>query len=68
MRDHCSLFPELRALDGQEGARRVILARAEETFVVRFPEGAFDVDTPEDYARLLAATGGAPSPTARNII
>lgn len=49
-----SLFPELQALDGPEGARRVIQAHAAETVAVPFPEGAFDLDTPEDYARLSA--------------
>lgn len=54
-----SLFPELLVLEGQEGARRVILARTEETVGVPFPEGAFDLDTPEEYARLLTMTGQA---------
>jgi molybdenum cofactor cytidylyltransferase len=49
-----SLFPELMALDGHEGARRVIQARSDETFGVHFPEGVFDLDTPADYARLSA--------------
>jgi molybdenum cofactor cytidylyltransferase len=58
-----SLFPELMALDGPEGARRVIQARSDETLAVRFPEGALDLDTPEDYARLSAMTGsGSASP------
>jgi hypothetical protein len=39
-----SLFPELMALDGHEGARRVIQAHPDETVVVPFPEGAFDND------------------------
>lgn len=52
-----ALFPELLALEGQDGARRVIQARAEETIGVPFPEGAIDLDTPEEYARLLAMTG-----------
>jgi molybdenum cofactor cytidylyltransferase len=47
------LFPELTALDGHEGARRVIQAHPDETLAVPFPEGARDVDTPEDYARLM---------------
>jgi molybdenum cofactor cytidylyltransferase len=49
-----SLFPELMALDGHEGARRVIQARSDETVAISFPEGAIDMDTPEDYARLSA--------------
>ncbi len=58
-----SLFPELMALDGHEGARQVIQAHPDETVAVRFPEGALDMDTPEDYARLSAmaenAAGGS---------
>lgn len=53
-----ALFPELMALDGLEGARRVIQAHSDETLAVPFPEGAFDIDTAEDRAR-LAAIGGA---------
>lgn len=48
------LFPELLALTGPEGARRVLQAHAAETAAVPFPEGAFDLDTPEDYARFSA--------------
>jgi molybdenum cofactor cytidylyltransferase len=51
-----AFFPELMALPASQGARKVILARAEETVGVPFPEGAFDLDTPEDYARLSAMT------------
>jgi xanthine dehydrogenase YagS FAD-binding subunit len=54
-----SLFPHLIALDGHEGARRVIQGRPNETVVVPFPEGAFDIDTAEDYARLAAMSGSA---------
>jgi len=47
-----ALFPELLALEGHEGARRVIQAHPDETLAVPFPEGAIDLDTPEDHARL----------------
>ena len=49
-----SLFPELMALDGHEGARRVIQAHPDETAGVALPEGAFDIDTAADCARLTA--------------
>src|SRR5262249_45538932 len=56
-------FPELMALDGPEGARRVIQAHSEETVAISFPEGAIDMDVPEDYARLSAMSGsGSGSP------
>jgi len=47
------VFPELRALTGDRGARSVVIARPERVERVEFdlPEPA-DVDTPEDYARL----------------
>ncbi len=48
-RDH---FPELLALDGATGARQIIWAHRANAIGVPFPEGAVDVDTPADYARL----------------
>lgn len=47
-------FPALRALTGDEGARRVLAADPHAT-VVDMPEAAFDVDTVEDLARLAVA-------------
>ena len=48
------VFPELRVLSGDTGARPVVRARPErvrrEEFDLAMPE---DVDTPEDYARLV---------------
>lgn len=48
-----SLFPELMRLEGQAGAKQVIKRHAREAHFVPFPEGETDVDTPEDFARLL---------------
>jgi molybdenum cofactor cytidylyltransferase len=47
------VFPELRALTGDRGARSVVMARPErvERVELDLPEPA-DVDTPEDYERL----------------
>jgi molybdenum cofactor cytidylyltransferase len=47
-----SLFPELMALHGAEGAKRVIARHVAETLVIAMPEAAFDVDTPDDYRAL----------------
>ncbi|HEX6994612.1 MAG TPA: nucleotidyltransferase family protein [Gammaproteobacteria bacterium] len=47
-------FPALRALDGDQGARRVLAADPRVT-AVEMPEAAFDVDTVEDLARLAVA-------------
>jgi molybdenum cofactor cytidylyltransferase len=48
------LFPELLALDGASGARQIIRAHRESAVCVPFQQGAMDVDTPADYARLRA--------------
>lgn len=47
------LFPAILALDSPKGAKHLIEKYREQTAVVEFPEGAFDVDTPDDYERLL---------------
>ena len=48
-----SVFPELRALGGDAGARSVLLARPERVEVVEFDAAMpGDVDTPQDFARL----------------
>lgn len=49
--DH-SLFPDLQALRGEQGARRVIQSYAGPLSRVPFPEGLSDVDTAADLARL----------------
>jgi molybdenum cofactor cytidylyltransferase len=47
------VFPELRALSGDAGARGVVAARPERVAVVELDVAMpADVDTPEDYARL----------------
>lgn len=50
-----SLFGELAALEGDEGARRVVSRDPRRLVLVDFPLGAVDVDTPEDAARLSVA-------------
>jgi molybdenum cofactor cytidylyltransferase len=52
----------LRALEGDVGARRA-LAAAPRVTAVPMPEAAYDVDRPEDLAR-LAGTPGATQPSA----
>jgi molybdenum cofactor cytidylyltransferase len=46
------LFAELRALQGNEGARKLIKEHQAEVLPVPFPAGSIDIDTPEDYLRL----------------
>jgi molybdenum cofactor cytidylyltransferase len=49
-----SLFPDLMVLEGDVGARTVIRDAAPAA-AVEWPEGAEDVDTPEDLARASGA-------------
>jgi molybdenum cofactor cytidylyltransferase len=43
-----SLFSELMALKGEQGARKVIAARVEDAATLAMPQAAFDVDTTAD--------------------
>ncbi len=47
-----TLVPELLALHGHEGARRVIESYRDGILSVTFDAGAVDIDTPEDLTRL----------------
>ena len=55
-----TLFPELAAVTGDEGARGVVRARAAEVVAVPVGDGPppRDVDTEEDYAALVAGWPG----------
>ncbi len=44
------LFAELAALQGQQGAKQVMERHRVQMELVDFPEGAADIDTPEDVA------------------
>lgn len=57
------LFAELRALDGDRGAKAVLERHRERGAVIDFPawRGA-DVDTPEDYRRVRGLAGAAGEP------
>jgi molybdenum cofactor cytidylyltransferase len=46
------LFPELLELTGDQGARRIMQLHLEQVASVDFPGGEFDLDTPQDLARL----------------
>ena len=46
-------FPHLLELKGDRGARHIIQQSLSTVVGVTFPAGAFDIDTPTDYARLL---------------
>ena len=50
-----SIFPEIRALHGDTGARAIFKTHESDIAVVEFDlTMPPDVDTPEDYARLVA--------------
>lgn len=44
-----TLFSKLKTLKGGEGAKQVITKHAHNVLGVPFPEGAIDIDTPNDY-------------------
>jgi molybdenum cofactor cytidylyltransferase len=46
-------FEELLGLDDQQGAKKIILQHQNNIGLVNFPEGAVDLDTPEDYDNFL---------------
>ncbi|HEY8956988.1 nucleotidyltransferase family protein [Chitinophaga sp.] len=48
-----SFFPQLLALNGQEGAKKILLQHPEQLATVHFPQGAIDIDTTADYEQLL---------------
>ena len=59
------LWPELMALEGDVGCRRLIRGRPELVAAVEVPGPGghpVDIDTPEDYRRLLDDAGGGAGP------
>ncbi|HYP00378.1 MAG TPA: nucleotidyltransferase family protein [Pyrinomonadaceae bacterium] len=49
-----TLFAELMGLEGKSGAKEVIKKYAAEAHFLPFPGGEVDVDTPDDFSRLIA--------------
>lgn len=47
-----NLFVELADLSGKSGAKKIIEKYRAETLAIEFPEGAIDIDTPEDLEKL----------------
>jgi molybdenum cofactor cytidylyltransferase len=45
------LFADLRALHPAAGAKQLLARQSDAVAVVPFPDGAIDLDTPEDYQR-----------------
>jgi molybdenum cofactor cytidylyltransferase len=50
-------FAGLAALDGTQGARRILQAHPAEVERIAMPGAAIDLDTPEDYARFTGSDG-----------
>jgi molybdenum cofactor cytidylyltransferase len=48
------LFPELLALDRLAGAKIVIKNHLNAVATIDFPQGSIDLDTPQDYRRILS--------------
>lgn len=46
-------FNALQQLEGQEGAKKIIMKNQEDTASVSFSPGGIDIDTDEDYRNLL---------------
>ncbi len=49
-----TLFTELTQLEGMSGAKEIIKRHASEAHFLPFPCGEVDVDTPDDFSRLIA--------------
>ena len=47
-------FKELLALNDQEGAKALLMARPNDVATIDFPEGAIDIDTPTDWQRFTS--------------
>lgn len=47
-----TFFPDLLALNGQQGAKKLVYQHPDKVAAVDFPLGYIDIDTPADYAAL----------------
>ncbi len=50
---HASIFPDLLALKGDQGAKKIIQERDQELAKLQFEKGVLDIDTQDDYQQLL---------------
>lgn len=55
-----TLFAELMRLEGRAGAKEIIRRHCGEAHFLSFKGGEVDVDTPDDFSRLIGASGGVP--------
>ena len=52
---HKSIFPELKTMQGDSGAKKIISHYADKTVTLSFQQGKIDIDTKIDYENLLKA-------------
>lgn len=50
---HQSMFPHLLTLEGDRGAKKIMKEKESEVAKLHFQEGTIDIDTQEDYQRLV---------------
>ena len=50
-------FNDLALLQGATGAKKLVMQFKTDVATVSFPAGAMDIDTPEDYEKLLGSLG-----------
>ncbi|AFY57952.1 putative MobA-like protein [Rivularia sp. PCC 7116] len=50
---HQNLFVELMQLEGDKGAKALMRKYQDEVLAIEIPEAAIDIDTPDDYEKLL---------------
>lgn len=48
-----ALFAELLSLQGPEGAKKILMAHANEIATIPFEQGGIDIDTPDDFEQLI---------------
>ena len=46
-------FDALMSLQGDEGAKKILLANKDDVVTIDFPQGNIDIDTQDDYKKLL---------------
>ena len=52
-----SMFKELLNVNNAHGAKKVIHAHSKSTYLIEFPQGAIDLDTPGDWEKFLKSHG-----------
>lgn len=56
---HHSYYPTLQNLQGDAGAKKILLQHDGDVYRVSFPDGEIDIDTRNDYEKLVNTNSGA---------